>query len=158
MNNEDYQNIMNEIQLEERMKKEKDNVTPTTDSKDNKNSKIKNGQIIDKDIAFNHLKDLQVLLKKESALKELFIQTSNDTKKNIEDQCREIYKKKLDVFLHLKKLNKNETLDENIKKFELVEFFDVSPKFDLFIAITLDLPFLKFLLLKLLLYLLVELF
>jgi hypothetical protein len=42
---------------------------------------------------------LQSLLKKEAALKELFIKTSNETVKTIEDQCRDIYKKKLDVKL-----------------------------------------------------------
>ena len=75
----------------------------------------------DKDIVFNRLKNLQTLLKKESALKELFIKTSNETKKNIEEQCREIYKKKLDVFLTQRRLNKNEKNDKNIKKFELID-------------------------------------
>ena len=75
----------------------------------------------DKDIVFNRLKNLQTLLKKESALKELFIKTSNETKKNIEEQCREIYKKKLDVFLTQRRLNKKENNEQNIKKFELID-------------------------------------
>ena len=53
----------------------------------------------EKDLAFNRLRYLQSLLKKEAALKELFIKTSNETVKTIEDQCRDIYKKKLDVKL-----------------------------------------------------------
>ena len=107
MNNEEYQNIMNQIQKEE-IKKEKEDINTKSD-------------IIDKDIAFNRLKDIQILLKKESALKELFIQTSNDVKKNIEDQCRDIYKKKIDVFLHQRKIDKTEKSENNIKKFELVD-------------------------------------
>ena len=74
----------------------------------------------EKDLAFNRLRYLQSLLKKEAALKELFIKTSNETVKTIEDQCRDIYKKKLDVFLHLKKLN-NENKDIKVRKFHLVE-------------------------------------
>ena len=58
------------------------------------------------DKAFEQLRDLQTLIKKESALKELFIKTSNETKKNIEEQCKEMYKKKLDVFYNLNKLQK----------------------------------------------------
>ena len=37
----------------------------------------------DSNSAFEKLKEIQTLLKKESALKELFIKTSNETKKNI---------------------------------------------------------------------------
>ena len=77
--------------------------------------------IIDKDLVFNRLRNLQALLKKESSLRELFNQTSNETKKNIEVQCREIYKKKLDVFLHLRRLNNNKHKEKNIKKFELID-------------------------------------
>jgi hypothetical protein len=47
----------------------------------------------DDDTTFNRLLELQTLLKKESALKELFIKTSNETLKSIENECREIYKK-----------------------------------------------------------------
>ena len=110
MNNEEYQNMMNKIE-----KEEKENIS-TKDS------------IIDKDIAFNRLKDIQTLLKKESALKELFIQTSNDIKKNIEGQCRDIYKKKIDVFLHLKRNIKSEKSEKNIKKFELIDQISVHLK------------------------------
>ena len=76
---------------------------------------------IGKDIVFNRLRNLQAILKKESALKELFIKTSNETKKNIEDQCREIYKKKIDVFLHLRRFNKTDKNELHVKKFELVD-------------------------------------
>ena len=37
--------------------------------------------IIEEDISFNRLKDLQKLLKKESAIKELFIRMKDETKK-----------------------------------------------------------------------------
>ena len=46
------------------------------------------------DTTFNKLLELQTLLKKESALKELFIKTGIETQKNIEKQCIEIYEKK----------------------------------------------------------------
>ena len=49
------------------------------------------------DKTFKRLKDLQILYKKESALKELFIQTSDKIKTNINDYSKDIYKKKLDV-------------------------------------------------------------
>ena len=40
----------------------------------------------EKDKAFNRLKGLQALLKKEASLRELFTKTSDETKKNIEEQ------------------------------------------------------------------------
>ena len=49
------------------------------------------------DKTFRRLKELQTLYKKESALKELFIQTSDKIKTNINDYSKDIYKKKLDV-------------------------------------------------------------
>ena len=74
----------------------------------------------EKDKAFNRLKDLQVLLKKEASLRELFTQTSDKTKNDIEKECRNIYEKKLDVFFTLKRFKKSETSDPG-KKFDLVE-------------------------------------
>ena len=74
-----------------------------------------------KDKVFNRLKNLQILLKKESALKELFIKTSSETKNNIEEQCRKIYKKKLDVFLTLRKFNSKHKNEKIVNKFELIE-------------------------------------
>ena len=73
------------------------------------------------DKVFNRLRNLQILLKKESALKELFIKTSSETKSNIEEQCRKIYKKKLDVFLTLRKFNSKHKNEKIVKKFELIE-------------------------------------
>ena len=72
----------------------------------------------DSNSAFEKLKEIQTLLKKESALKELFIKTSNETKKNIEEQCKEMYKKKLDVFQMFKKIRQKN--DKENKKYELV--------------------------------------
>ena len=48
------------------------------------------------DTTFNKLKDLQKLLKKESAVKELFIKMKNETKLSIEHQCIDVYKKKME--------------------------------------------------------------
>ena len=73
------------------------------------------------DKVFNRLRNLQILLKKESALKELFIKTSSATKQNIEEQCRKIYKKKLDVFLTLRKFNSKHKNEKLVNKFELIE-------------------------------------
>ena len=105
MSTEDYQNI-NEI-------------SPQTNINEEKTQQDEINEV-GKDIVFNRLRNLQALLKKESALKELFIKTSNETKKNIEDQCREIYKKKLDVLLHLRRFEKIEN-EPRIKKFELID-------------------------------------
>ena len=98
MSTEDYQNI--------------NKISPQVNINENE---------VGKDVVFNRLRSLQTLLKKESALKELFIKTSNEIKKNIEDQCCEIYKKKLDVFLHLKRFNKTDNNEPRVKKFELVD-------------------------------------
>ena len=81
-------------------------------------SSINENYVKDSNSAFEKLKEIQNLLKKESALKELFIKTSNETKKNIEEQCKEMYKKKLDVFREFKIIR--EKNDKEIKKYELV--------------------------------------
>ena len=73
----------------------------------------------DTDKAFNRLKDLQALLKKEASLRELYTKTSEETKNKIEKECRKIYEKKLDVFFTLKRFRSNET--DIGKKFELME-------------------------------------
>ena len=127
-NIEDNQNIKEEINQEENIIKEDfQNIPNNVNSNKNINDiliineeKEKEKDNNDKDLVFNRLRNLQALLKKESSLRELFNQTSNETKKNIEDQCREIYKKKLDVFLHLRKLNHNNK-EKRIKKFELID-------------------------------------
>ena len=78
-----------------------------------------NSQQMNKDTSetniFDELVDLQALLKKESALKELFIKTCKETQKNIEDLCVEIYKKKMEV-LNVKQRVKNSSFDNNLKK------------------------------------------
>ena len=71
---------------------------------------------------FNYLVDLQALLKKESALKELFIKTSKETQKNIEDLCKEIYEKKMEVLNIQQRIknssdkNKNEETENETEK------------------------------------------
>ena len=57
------------------------------------------------DTTFNKLKDLQKLLKKESAVKELFIKMKNETKLSIEHQCIDVYKKKMEVLNILQKID-----------------------------------------------------
>ena len=81
-------------------------------SKDNKKIKKKKKY---NDIAFNRLKELQKLYKKESALKELFIQTREKIKTNINQYCIDICKKKLEVRNILQKIN-SQNLDEEDKK------------------------------------------
>ena len=81
--------------------------------------------------SFNRLLELQTLLKKESALKELFIKTGIETKKSIDQQCIDIYKKKMEVLNILQvisqekpkgnKSNKNSSQPENLKEYILVE-------------------------------------
>ena len=68
---------------------------------------------INDDTTFNRLSELQTLLKKESALKELFIKTGQETRKNIEEQCTEIYEKKMQVLNILQKLSNQEQLDDD---------------------------------------------
>jgi hypothetical protein len=61
--------------------------------------------------SFNSLVELQKLLKNESSLKELFIKTGVETKKNIEQQCTELYEKKMEVLNILYKINTKEMAD-----------------------------------------------
>ena len=63
------------------------------------------------DTTFNRLVELQKLLKNESALKELFIKTGAETQKNIENQCIEIYKKKIEVLNIKQKLDTKEPIE-----------------------------------------------
>ena len=76
---------------------------------ENKENLIKeekiNEIITDDDTTFNRLKDLQKLLKKESAIKELFIRMKEETKKSIEDQCSEVLQKKIEVLNILQNIN-----------------------------------------------------
>ena len=131
MDNEEYQSIVkengqydnyNNETLTPEVQNNNENVNENEMENENgMENENEMGNEKDKDIVFNRLKHLQTLLKKESALKELFIKTSNETKKNFEEQCREIYKKKIDVFLHLNKLDKNNNDEKLFKKFELID-------------------------------------
>ena len=58
----------------------------------------------DDDKIFNKLKELQKLIKKESAVKELFLKMKNDTKNSIERQCVDVYRKKIEVLDILQKI------------------------------------------------------
>ena len=82
----------------------------------------------DDDKTFNKLKELQKLIKKESAIKELYIKMKNETKNSIERQCVDVYKKKIEVLDILQKLNqsqleknKNKNSSKNIKEHILIE-------------------------------------
>ena len=66
---------------------------------------------------FNKLQNLQILLKKESALKALFAETEKNTQKDIEILCKEIYNKRIDVLNVLK----NEANINNEKHYQLIE-------------------------------------
>ena len=90
--------------------------------------------------SFARLQEIQKLLKKESALKELFIKTSNETLKSIENECREIYKKKLEVFTQLQKFSRKEKevrkyilVDEKIQKDNLKNLNNYIPKYLLYL-------------------------
>ena len=88
--------------------------------------------------SFARLQEIQKLLKKESALKELFIKTSNETLKSIENECREIYKKKLDVFTQLQKFSRKEIkkcvlVDEKTQKDNLKNLNNYIPKYLLYL-------------------------
>ena len=94
-------------------------------NKDNYNNNItdKNININKKpydDRAFKSLKELQTLYKKESALKELFVQTSSKIKTNINEYSKDLYKKKLDVLNISQKINED-CDQENQKKSILYE-------------------------------------
>ena len=73
----------------------------------NKENNQKNFLKQNNDKVFNRLKELQTLYKKESALKELFIQTSDKIKSNIDEYCKDRYKKKLDVLNILQGIKNN---------------------------------------------------
>ena len=82
----------------------------------NQQSQISNS-IINEYTIFNKLQDLQKLVKKESAIKELFIKTKNETKKCIEQQCIDIYQKKMEVLNILQKIkNAKENNAPNLLK------------------------------------------
>ena len=90
--------------------------------------------------SFSRLQNIQKLLKKESALKGLFIKTSNETLKSIENECREIYKKKLEVFTQLQKFSRKEKeirkyllVDEKTQKNNLKNLYNYIPKFLLYL-------------------------
>ena len=88
--------------------------------------------------SFTRLQEIQKLLKKESALKELFIKTSNETLKSIENECREIYKKKLEVFTQLQKFSRKEIkkcvlVDEKTQKDNLKNLNNYIPKYLLYL-------------------------
>ena len=92
-----------------------------------------NSNHLKNDTSFNKLKELQKLLKKESAVKELFIRMKDETKKSIETQGLEVLKKKIEVLNILQKINtenpinkKKSTLESNkgsgfLKEYVLVE-------------------------------------
>ena len=84
--------------------------------------KEKNDLNFKNELCFNRLLELQKLIKKESALKELFIKTGDETKKNIDQQCIEIYKEKMEVLNTLQKLNQEKPkIDKNLKKMYLLK-------------------------------------
>ena len=104
------------------------------------NKKISAFNFENENKSFNRLQIIQKLLKKESALKELFIQTSTETLKTIESECREIYKKKLDVFTILQKFSRKEKelrkyilVDEQTQKANLRDLNNYVPKFLLYL-------------------------
>ena len=66
---------------------------------------------------FHKLQNLQTLSKKESALKGLFAETEKNTQKDIENLCKEIYLKRIDVLNVLK----NEANTSNIINYQLIE-------------------------------------
>ena len=72
--------------------------------------------MIEDDITFNRLKDLQKLLKKESAIKELFFRMKEETEKSIESQCLEVLKKKIEVLDILQKISNQNPLNNNNNK------------------------------------------
>ena len=83
---------------------------------DNENSnEIKNEY--KSETTFHKLQNLQTLLKKESALKGLFAETEKNTQKDIENLCKEIYLKRIDVLNVLK----NEANISNIINYQLIE-------------------------------------
>ena len=82
------------------------------------NDKI-NSNIIDEtkqETTFNKLKNLQILLKKESALKGLYSETGKNTQNDIELLCREIFQKKIEVLNVLKN-----NINSNVINYHLVK-------------------------------------
>ena len=87
----------------------------------NEQSQI-NNSIKNDDTIFNKLKDLQKLVKKESAIKELFKKMKEETRNSIERQCVDVYKKKMEVLNILQKIDKTKITSENdLKEYILVE-------------------------------------
>ena len=82
------------------------------------NKKLANFNFEKESKSFTRLQIIQKLLKKESALKQLFIQTSSGTLESIEKECREIYNKKLDVFTTLQKFSRK---DRESRQYILVD-------------------------------------
>ena len=72
---------------------------------------------IKEETTFNKLKNLQILLKKESALKGLYSETGKNTQNDIETLSKEIFQKKTEVLNVLK----NGPYSNNIKNFVLVK-------------------------------------
>jgi hypothetical protein len=92
------------------------------------------------DNCFKRLQEIQILLKKESSLKELFIRTNTETLNSIEKECREIYTKKLDVFTNLQKFSRKQKelrkyllVDEQSQKDSLRDLNNYIPKFLLYL-------------------------
>ena len=80
---------------------------------------IEKNNLIEDDKTFNKLKELQTLIKKESAIKELFIKTKNETKNSLEKQCIDIYKKKMEVLNILQKIRTDSS--KILKEYILIE-------------------------------------
>jgi hypothetical protein len=95
------------------------------------NKKLLNtNSINDDNSTFNDLKELQKLVKQESAIKELFIKTKNETKNSIERQCVDIYKKKMEVLNILQKLSYSKSNSENNSQNLLKEYILVENNYD----------------------------
>ena len=61
-------------------------------------------------------------MKKESAIKELFIKMKEETRNSIERQCVDVYKKKMEVLNILQKIDKTKiTSEKDLKEYILVE-------------------------------------
>ena len=72
---------------------------------------------IKQETTFQKLKNLQILLKKESALKGLYTETGKNTQKDIETLCKDIFKNKIEVLNILKNVNQS---SNNIVNYHLV--------------------------------------
>ena len=130
-NNEREYSLNNNININNNInKRKKEEENYTLRNKDSNYNNTKNNNTIKiirrrtvkekNDRAFNALRDLQSLYKKESALKELFTQSSDKIKTKIDKYCIDIYKKKLDVQNILQKMNPK-NLDTEKKKAILYE-------------------------------------